>query len=452
MYDADGWSVIHSVYDALVQYGPDGAIEPLLAESVTWLDPLTYEARLRRGVVFHNGEPFDARSVVVSVAHLVAPGSQVADNFRVIQDVEEVDPHTVRFKLSQPAPWLPAQMAAWLAMLPPGYTGDPSSDFTAKPIGTGPYRFAGWERGSRIELELNGSFFGGSSKGRPFARTVTYRFVPEGSTRVADLLAGNAGLARSVPVDQVEAVRSAGAEVRAEPISGSAWIRIPTDVAPFSDARVRQALNHAVDVDAIIEALLGGNGQRLASFFVPNGLGYDPDLAPYSYDPDRARALLAESGYANGFATTLAYTSDERQEVVAAVAGQLAEVGVRAELQAVEKATFNQTWTDPQAAPLRFVTWRPLFDPYTLLSLLISNRGVLSRHDNPDAQPLIDAGASEPDDARRAQVYQDLGRVLRDEPAAIYLYNLTALYGVVDEMTTIWSPRPDDYIIATTRG
>ncbi len=76
----------------------------------------------------------------------------------------------------------------------------------------------------------------------------------------------------------------------------------------------------------------------------------------------------------------------------------------------------------------------------------------MSRHDNPDAQPLIDAGASEPDDARRAQVYQDLGRVLRDEPAAIYLYNLTALYGVVDEMTTIWSPRPDDYIIATTRG
>ena len=127
----------------------------------------------------------------------------------------------------------------------------------------------------------------------------------------------------------------------------------------------------------------------------------------------------------------------------------LEAVGVRAGLQPVATATFIATWTGPNAAPLRFATWRPLFDPYTLLGVIVSNQGFLSRHDNPTAQPLIEAGASEADEARRAEIYRQLGRVLRDEPAAIYLYGLTALYGVAAGLP--WTPRPDDYVIPTAR-
>jgi len=452
VYDADGWSIVHSVYDALVQYGPDGTLESLLAESLDLIDPLTYEAKLRQGVRFHNGEPFDARSVAVSVRHIIESGTQVVDYFKRILEVEEVDPFTVRFKLSEPAPWLPAQMAAWLVMLPPDYAADPANDLGANPVGTGPYVFAGWDRGAELELTANPDSFAGGPKGRPFAQRVTYRFVPAGSTRVADLLNGTAHLVRGVPVDQVEAARDGGAEVRAEPIAGAAFVRIATDVAPFDDVRVRQALNHAVDVDTIVQALLGGNGRRLANLFVPNGLGHDPGLAPYAYDPERARALLTDAGHEEGFETSLAYASNEREEIVAAIAGQLTEVGVRVALQAVELATFNETWADPEAAPLRFATWRPLFDPYTLLGLIVSNAGFLSRHDNPTAQALIAAGATEADEAKRAETYRQLGRVLHNEPAAIYLYDLTALYGVDDQTASVWTPRPDDYIIATTRG
>ena len=453
VYDVNGWSVVHAIYDALVQYGPDGRLEPLLAESLTLLDPLTYEVRLRRGIVFHNGEPFDARSVAFSVAHIVDPAtnSQVAETFRVIERVEEVDPFTVRLRLARPAPWLPAQMAAWLAMLPPGYAGDPGNDFAAKPVGTGPYRFESWERGAQISLAVNADAFAASPKGRAVAERATYRFVPDAGTRVADLVAGTAGLIRGVPVDQTEAVDGGGAEVVAQPIAGSAWVRIPTDVAPFDDVRVRQALNFAVDVDAIVQALLGGNGTRLPNFFVAGVLGYDPALTPYAYDPDEARRLLAEAGHPDGFETALEYTTAEREDIVAAVAGQLEAVGVEVDLRPVETATFNATWTDPAVAPLRFVTWRPLFDPYTLLNLIVSNQGFLSRHDNPAAQSLIDAGASETDEARRAETYRELGRVLREEPAAIYLFSLTALYGVAADAPT-WTPRPDDYIIPTIRG
>ena len=456
IYEVNGWSVVHSIYDALVQYGPDGTLEPLLAESLTWLDPLTYEIKLRQGVLFHNGEPFDARSVAFSVAHLVDPEtkSQVAGNFAVIETVEEVDPATVRFKLSQPAPWLPAQMAAWLLMLPPDYAADPANDFANNPIGTGPYRFVGWERGSQIKLEAvaeaDSGYFGGPIKGEPIADRVAFRFVPEASTRVADLLAGTAQLVRGVPVDQLEAVRGAEAQVVVQPISGSAWVRVPSDVAPFDDARVRLALDHAVDVDAIVQALLAGEGTRLPNFFVEGGLGYDSNLAPHAYDPDLARSLLSEAGYPDGFDTTLAYTTVEREDVVQAVAGMLTEVGVRVELQPVETATFNATWQDPATAPLRFATWRPLFDPYTLLSLIVSNQGFLSRYDSPNAQPLIDAGATEADPEKRAAIYRELGRVLHDEPAAIYLFSLTSFYGLAADVPA-WTTRPDDYIIPTAR-
>ena len=451
-YQIDGWSVVHSIYDSLLQYGPTGELEPLLAESFDLIDDRTYEIRLRQGISFHNGEPFDARSVSFTLAHIVDPAtaSQVAQNFAVIERVEEVDSHLVRLHLNQPAPWLPSQIAPWCAMLPPEYAADPANDFASNPVGTGPYRFVGWDRGQAVRLEANSDYFRESPKGQPIAQQVTFRFVGEASTRVADLLSGGAGLIRDVPIDQIAAVEGGGASVVTLPISGSAWVRVPNDVEPFTDPRVRQAMNHAVDIEAIIAALLGGYGTRLAGFFVPGGLGYDPALSPYAYDPERARQLLADAGYPDGFDTTLAYTSTETADLVAAIAGQLTEVGIRTEIQPVELATFNATWQDQSAAPLRFLTWRPLFDPYTLLSLVVLNTGFLSRYSSEEAQALIEAGAVETDPDARNAIYQELAQVLRDDPAAIYAFDLVAIYGVAPE-TPAWTPRPDDFIIPTYR-
>jgi peptide/nickel transport system substrate-binding protein len=449
VYDNDGWSVVHSIYDSLVQYGPGGDLQPLLAESLRPLDPKTYEVKLRQGIVFHNGEPLDASAVSFSVAHILDPKtkSQVAQNFAVIDKVEEVDAHTVHLKLSAPAPWLPGQMAAWLCLLPPKYAADPANDFANRPVGTGPYKFVNWERGAKVELAANPDYPALSPKGRPTAEKVAFRFVPEGSTRVADLLARTADLIRGVPTDQAAAVAQGG-EVITEPISGSAWVRVATDVAPFDDVRVRQALNYAVDVDSIVQALLDGNGQRLPNFFVPGGLGYDPSLKPYPYNPDQAKALLAAAGHGDGFDTQMSITTAERIDIAQAIAGQLADVGVRVEVVPTETATFNATWTDKSSPPLRFATWRPMFDPYTLLSLVVAAKGFLSRYDNPNAEPMLQAAATEPNPDNRGKTYRELGKVLRDDPAAIYLYRLTSLYGL-RKGAPRWTPRPDDYIIPT---
>jgi peptide/nickel transport system substrate-binding protein len=214
-------------------------------------------------------------------------------------------------------------------------------------------------------------------------------------------------------------------------------------VAPFDNASVRLALNHAVDVESIIASLLGGNGVRLPNLFVPGGLGYDEDLAPHAYDPELAQQLLADAGYPDGFSTRLAYTTGEREDLTAAIAGQL---GIGVELEPIETATFNATWQDQESAPLRLLTWRPLYDPYTLLSLVISSTGFLSRYDNPEAQTLIEAGATEPDPEERNRIYRELGRVLRDSPAGIYLWSLTSFYGL-DRDAPPWTPRADDWIL-----
>jgi peptide/nickel transport system substrate-binding protein len=445
-YESDGWSVVHSIYDALVQLGPNGTLEMVLAESMTQVDPLIWEIRLRPDITFHNGEPLDAAAVAFSVGHILDPetGSQIAGNFEVIEDVEEIDSRTVHFHLSAPAPWLPSLMAPWLVLLPPKYASDPGNDFANNPVGTGPYMFERWQRGSRIVLERNPKYFGGTAKGEPIAARVDFRFVPDATTRVTDVVSGTSQLVRAVPYDELERV-AATAEVVEQPIAGCAFVRIPTDLAPFDNASVRLALNHAVDVESIIANLLGGNGVRLPNLFVPGGLGYDEDLAPHAYDPELAQQLLADAGYSDGFTTRLAYTTGEREDLAAAIAGQLGAVGIDVELEPVETATFNATWQDPEAAPLRLLTWRPLYDPYTLLSLVISNTGFLSRYDDPEAQTLIEAGATEPDPEERDRTYRELGAVLHDSPAGIYLWSLTSFYGLARDAS--WTPRADDWIL-----
>ncbi len=452
VYDVDGWSIIHSIYDAPVQLGAGGALEMVLAESMTQTDPLTWELRLRQGISFHNGEPLEVASIAFSVAHILDPetASQVAGTFAVIEEVEEVDSLTARLHLAAPAPWLPSQIAPWLALLPPVYAGDPANDFANNPVGTGPYRFTRWDRGSRIELERNDEYFGSGAKGAPIADGVEYRFVLDGTTRVTDLMAGTSQLVAGVPFDEWDAVEET-AQVIAQPIVGCAFVRIPTDVAPFDNPAVRLAMNHAVDVEGIISALLGDHGQRLPNLFPPGGMGFDDRLAPHAYDPELAKTLLADAGYADGFSTRLAYTSVDRADLVGAIAGQLAAVGITVELEPVEITTFNATWTDPEAAPLRLVSWRPLFDPYTLLNLVVSNEGFLSRYDNPEAQELIDSGAAETESAERESIYRQLGRVLHDSPAGIYLWDRTSFYGLSHDVAA-WTPRPDDWMLPLVVG
>ncbi len=447
IYEPNGWSIAHAIFDAPFEYDADGNTVMIAAESMQFVDDLTLEIKLKAGIVFHDGTPLTAESLVASYQNLTAEetGSSIAGNFATIASVEAVDDLTAKITLTAPSPWLPAQIAVWMLCLPAATTT--AAALSDNPVGTGPYQFVEWVRGERIVLTANPNY-NNPNKGKPIANKVTYRFVSEAATRVADLQSGTAHIVRSVPPDQIDQVTGSGAQVLEVPQSSVAFIRIATDVAPFDDVRVRQAINLAVDVDAIRDALLAGTGERLPNLFVPGGMGYVDTLEPYAYDPDRARSLLADAGVTD-LATTIAVTNSERKDIVEAIAGYLSEVGINATVEQQEIAVFNGGWGDPEAAPLRFATWRPMFDPFNLLNLVVNANGFLSRHDNPNIQTLLEQAASATDPAERTSLYEQLGQVMFDEPAALYLWNQTALYGVAADLT--WSPRPDDAIVPTAR-
>jgi peptide/nickel transport system substrate-binding protein len=445
VYEPNGWSVVHSVFDAPFEYDAEGNLVMVAAESLTQTSPLTFEIKLRPGIAFHDGTPLTAESLVASHAQITNPdtGSQIAGNFGTITTVRATDELTAEITVSDRSPWLPAQIANWMLCVPA--TSTSAADLSEQPVGTGPYAYVEWRRGESITLEANPEY-DNPVKGRPIAKRVVFRFVGEASTRVADLQSGTARIIRSVPPDQIGQVEESGATVQQAPLSGVAFVRIATDTPPFDDVRIRQAVNYAVDVDAIREALLANSGRRLPNLFVPGGLGFDPGLAPYPYDPDKARALIEETGYSD-ITCTLDVTNSERKDIVEAIAAYLTEVGIETAVEVQEIATFNGGWADPQAAPLRFATWRPMFDPFNLLFLVFSQSGFLSRHVNPNIQPLIDQAAVEIDPVMRADLYRQVGKAMYDEPAALYLWDLTALYGVAADVN--WSPRPDDAIVPT---
>ena len=161
-YDANGWSIVHSVYDSLLQYDNEGNLELLLAESWEWPTPTTIAVTLRPNVTFHNGEALTSKAVQFSLAHITAEetASQVSANFKVIESFNEIDDLSFELVLSQPAPWLPSQMAAWLAVLPPDYAA--SNDFARNPVGSGPVHVQGTGPPVKsIELEVNDGYFHG---------------------------------------------------------------------------------------------------------------------------------------------------------------------------------------------------------------------------------------------------------------------------------------------------
>lgn len=445
-YSPRDWSIAHSIYDALLHFDAEGKIVPLAAESFTTTDAKTFDVKLRSGLKFHDGSPVTTAAITRSVDHIKASESQIADLFRGISKVEEIDDLRARIVTETASAWLPSQIVVWLMLFPEGMN---DKTWSTAPVGSGPYKFESYDSGDRIVLVRNKEYIWGSPKGVPIADRVTYRFVPEAATRVADLSTKAAQIIVSVPSDQRDAVTRAGAEPVVEPILGTGFLRIATDTKPFDDPRVRQALNLALDVETIGKQLVAPESRRLASLFPdPRGVGFDRKLPVFAYDPDKARSLLADAGVGSGFATTLQLVTTEQKAVAEAIAAQLGEVGINVTIEQTELAAFNQGWPDVKAAPLRYATWRPLYDPHSLLSLMFLSTGFLSRHKNPKADALILAAAAEADVAKRQAIYEDLGRLFQEEPAAVYLWNVTSTYGVAPEAID-WQPRGDDYVIAT---
>ncbi len=308
-----------------------------LAESVKSVNPTTWELKLRRGVKFHNGEPFTAESVKFSFDRVLNPEqkSPIRGNFTWAKSVDVVDDHTVRITTHKPYPLIHEILTFGnFAMVPPRYVKEKGDAYFAKnPVGTGPYRFVEWRKGERLTVEANEQYW----KGAPAIKTIVFRIIPETATQIAELLSGGVDILRAVPPDQISAIGTSGvARVSATQILRVVFLQMDGDgragKTPLSDVRVRRAINHAVNVDEIIQKVLGGLAVRTPAGTNPMAFGFDPAIKPYAFDPDRARKLLTDAGFPNGFGITLntyAGSVVNVEQVGQAVMGYLSRVGIK---------------------------------------------------------------------------------------------------------------------------
>lgn len=300
--DRETEAVLRNIFDTLIGTSREGEVFPLLASSWEVIDNKTYEFNLRPDVKFTNGDPLTADDVVFTFHRVITEGavdgatSPRAGLLGPIDRVEKIDDATVRFHYLETFPQeLLLQALVHFQIVPEKHVTEVGADaFAAAPIGSGPFKFVRGELDSQVVLERNPDYWNGA----PALETVVFRMMPEPSTRIAALLSGEVHIIQAVSPDLVERLSGApNVVVKTAPGTRSYQTELNNSKPPFDDVRVRQALNYAVDWDEILGTIFRGYGDRLSTGFLPTGFGYDTDLAPYPYDPEKARELLREAGY-----------------------------------------------------------------------------------------------------------------------------------------------------------
>ena len=453
-----------AVFDSLITFSYEGDFIPLLASEFAFTSDTTLEFWLREGITFHNGEAFDAASVTTSVARMQDPdeGSHLIRNFASIEEVEVVDDYHVIMHLSGPDAQLLHALTR-LPMVPPvHYAAVGQAEFAQNPIGSGPFKFVEYVIDSHTTFEANADYWDGSPKGKPLVAEIVMRVIPEPTTRVSELVSGGVDLIAAVPLDQRSVVTDAGmtnisyadgrvaiARINSSNIGTSAENAEGEAARGFealADARVRQALNYAVDRQTIIDALLGGTATPLGQPFVPGGFGYNPDNEPYPYDPDRARELLAEAGYGDGLTIKLTAQNIVLSDVLTALVDYFADVGVTAELEVIEPGLGNQRLLAGDYDPLFMSYWYPA---ETFFHFLIRCEGLISTYCNPDLEPLLAQEKVTLDIDERNEIIWQITDVLRDEAPALYLWNSESTTGINTNKVSGWKSHARGWIMFT---
>jgi peptide/nickel transport system substrate-binding protein len=353
-----------NVWDTLVYRDPKtNEYKGNLAKSWKQIDERTIEFELREGVRFHNGEEFDADSVVYTLNYVADPAnkSTTQQNVSWIEKAEKLDKYRVRVITKKVFPAAIEYLAGPVVIHPAKYYAEVGpKGMNARPVGSGPFKVAAYTPGKSLLLERNADYFKESPKGSAKVAKVEIRFIPDRQTQMAEILAGGADLIMHVPKDQAE---QAGRVPHLQVVSGETMrivflqmnSREDTPAAPLKDIRVRRAIAHAIDRESIVKNIVGAGARVLHTQCFPSQFGCTDEGAPrYAYDPALAKKLLAEAGFPNGLDISLfAYRERNQTE---AIISNLQAVGIRANLtysqyaamrdqvRANKSALSHQTW------------------------------------------------------------------------------------------------------------
>lgn len=446
------WSTVAtSVFEGLVDRNNDLEIQPGLAESWEYVDDKTLVFKLRQGVTFHNGEPFNADAVKYTFDRLLGELGQQGpqySNYTSIESVEVNDEYTVTFHLNTVDPVLITKLASYGAVIvPPGYIAENGEEyFDTHPVGTGPFKMTGYDRDQQIVLEKNENYW---KEGLPKLDKVTFKVIPEASTRLAELQTGSIDIMKRVEVSQAETVKSKDYLELMETGTPTVFaLRFDTSIEPFDDVKVRQAFNYAIDRNALIEEILGGYGIPIATFQSELSFGYNPELEPYPYDPEKAKQLLQEAGVAEGTTVDVYIPGSDGnfKEITQAVAFYLEQVGIKLNINTVDVTTLNSDLIPNGNAGGMYRNgwggWTLDFDN-TAYQMYHSGEFWNPTFFDEEIERLLEEQRNSVDQEEREAIFKQLTQRLYELAPEVNLYQAVDLYAV-NKRVVDFNPPHDD--------
>lgn len=446
--------VVRHIHDNLVEFTEKGDIVPMLATS--WeasKEGLTWTFHLRKGVTFHDGTPFNADAVIFNLRRVTDPEKRTRRTSLYkpfIKSFEAIDDYTVRIQMKVPFGALLAHFAHGAGgIVSPKALEKYQDKISLHPVGTGPYVFEEWVPGDRIVLKRNDNYW----KGKPKVEEIIYKPVPEGGSRVMMLETGEADVIFPVPLIEVDRLRKTrGVKVVIGDTARVMYIGMNNLKKPFTDVRVRKALNYAVNKEAIVRNILKGMAKPSKSMIGSLVWGYSP-IKPYEYNPEKAKELLTEAGYPNGFETSL-WTPEGRYpmdaQIAEAVAGQLKKVGIKVRLRKWEWAAYiKNTRKKPEEAKYEmfFLGWAPSTGDadWGMRPLFYSEMwapGGSNRfyYKDPGVDKYIKAGMEISGAEERKKAYKKAQEALVNNPPWVMLHDMVQSVGVAEKLKniTVW--------------
>ena len=438
-----------------------GKVGPSLALSWKALNDTTWEVKLRKGVKFHDGTPFTARDVKASFDRVLNPENKLTarGNHAKIKSVEVVDDYTVHFQTDGPYPLFVERLTA-LVMQSEKQMKEKGMEWMQEhPVGTGPYKFVKWDKKQEHLLVRNDEYWGP----KPYFKYVRIRIIPETATQIAELISGGVDIIKAVPPDQMDVINKSGqARTATSPILRTAMLQLDQSGRggpnPFTDRRVRQAANLAVDADAVIKHVLNGLGDRVATGVNPMAFGFDPRVKPYKQDIPRAKKLLADAGYPNGidfrFRTGLEVVEPAVLQTDEALAADMVKAGLRPQLNYIGDGTvYTAQVKDGKAGPMFNWSWGyySIFDADAVLFDVFACGQTWSYYCNKELDDLILAGRSTLDQKKRAEIYAKAQRLLFEDAGYVFKWGLRGVWGISnrvnyeaprDEIDRMWIVTP----------
>jgi peptide/nickel transport system substrate-binding protein len=435
--------VVENYSEYLICRDPNGDLKPGLATS--WKispDGKKIEFTLRKGVKFHNGDPFTAKDVQFSIDRGLKKNMTVKTKLALVERFEIVDDYHVTFHFKAPDVSFIPNRAAVIIVSKNYYDRVGEDKFAQEPVGTGPYKFVRYVPGEYVDIERFDGYWGD----KPSVREARFLFIAEETTRLAKLKAGEVDIITQCPYTAVRDIeKSKGLKVvRLENNhpTPSILFSIQNPNVPWHDRRVRLAMAYAIDCDAIIKNVLFGLPNRYA-FFAPYELGYDPGLKPFPYDPKKARELLVEAGYPKGFEVKLSWMVTGRipmsRETAEAIAAYWEAVGIRTKLLGEEYGAWYSRFKTAKAPQAEYVAFygagRPGgVEPTYMLDSYFGSEGGYSIYSNPELDKTVAQARATVDDPKRGELIKKAARMAHDDVATIALYNIVAFYAMKENI------------------